>query len=171
MRKIKIWIESQTVDKGQDQFQWLSGGPMLRIQGGEAMKSVCGHSWAGVLCSSDINSDFRLKWGSCAHEGVVRGLRWGWFGSLRITFYYPQSACILFLDAFGQRNDIGLLELQSLSSVQLCGNTYDGKLIISLFPLFRSSCFSSKWVQFICCQNLFSFISQFGKTRKECIHV
>lgn len=33
-----------------------------------------------------------------------------------------------------KKNDLGLLELQSLTSVQLSGNTSDGILIISLTP-------------------------------------
>lgn len=44
MRKIKIWMESQSTDKGQGQFQGLSGGSVMRIEGGEAIKSVCGRS-------------------------------------------------------------------------------------------------------------------------------
>lgn len=50
-------MESQSTDKGQGQFQGLSGGPVMRIEGGEAIKSVCGRSWAGHLSSSDIKSE------------------------------------------------------------------------------------------------------------------
>lgn len=110
-----------------------------------------GLAWARDPWSSDIAQAAELKWGSWANgEGCGRGPVC--LGLLK-GFLVHAGPLHVVLGCFQNANYQALLELQSLPSVQLTGNTAAGMLVSALF---EPSGFSSERIQFSCwlCYNL-----------------